>query len=879
MSTRTLATVFTLAAALLLGACQSKEGGGINIGSGQDTDPVVVDFPVAYIKRTLPTGMADPFDPDLRQQRNFDGPADVYLRDRANPGALERNISARITNGLWDVRDIDTSWDGRKLVFAMRATLIPNADESEQPTWDIYEYDLAADTLRRVIASDIVAGAGHDVAPHYLPDGRIVFSSTRQFQARAVLIDEGKQQFAAGNEGQRNNPAFVLHVMNADGTGLRQISFNPSNDLDPAVMPDGRVLVSRWDNASGSTGRGMHLYTLRPDGSDLQLLYGKYSHNTGTAGSTIQFTQPRPRPDGRIMSLVRPFTGTAAGGDIVLIDATPFVDNTQAVAGGAPGGPAQAALTTADIRTLPGASPGGRYSSAFPLWDGTNRVLVGYTPCRLLDGTRIVPCAGNEGRGLAVAPPLYGVWIFDPRDGTQRPITEPVEGLMFTDIVSMQARTPLPPVILDGVPGRDFDATLASEGVGVMHIRSVYDFNGTDSAVTMANPAGLFGVRDPALFTAAQRAYRFVRLEKAVSLPDDEVLEDLPGTAFGVAGGLGMREILGYAPVEPDGSVKVKVPAGVAFQVTVLDANGRRVGRRHAWWMQVRAGETLTCGGCHSPVLPPGSPANATIRPHGRAGLSTAVNTGSSGGVFPNTLSAWAANAGETMAETRTRIDPVALTPSMDLVYEDVWTNPATAGRAADAPFALRYSALETPVPTRAGCLGAWDATCRSTIHYPDHIHPLWAKLRQVLDAGGAVIADRTCTTCHSPADAAGAVRVPAAQLDLGDGPSADEPDHLKSYRELMFPDNVQVVNMGALVDLLDPPLLPSGQPGNPVPVPNAPYLSGAGANSGRSAQFFAAFTTGTHAGYLTPAELRLVSEWLDLGGQYYNDPFVVPQN
>ena len=31
------------------------------------------------------------------------------------------------------------------------------------------------------------------------------------------------------------------------------------------------------------------------------------------------------------------------------------------------------------------------------------------------------------------------------------------------------------------------------------------------------------------------------------------------------------------------------------------------------------------------------------------------------------------------------------------------------------------------------------------------------------------------------------------------------------------------------------------------------------------------------HTNYLTPAELRLVSEWLDIGGQFYNDPFVAP--
>jgi hypothetical protein len=48
------------------------------------------------------------------------------------------------------------------------------------------------------------------------------------------------------------------------------------------------------------------------------------------------------------------------------------------------------------------------------------------------------------------------------------------------------------------------------------------------------------------------------------------------------------------------------------------------------------------------------------------------------------------------------------------------------------------------------------------------------------------------------------------------------------------------------------------------------------GANT--SSFFFQFDAGGTHEGYLTPAELRLVSEWLDLGAQYYNDPFVVPQ-
>jgi len=62
---------------------------------------------------------------------------------------------------------------------------------------------------------------------------------------------------------------------------------------------------------------------------------------------------------------------------------------------------------------------------------------------------------------------------------------------------------------------------------------------------------------------------------------------------------------------------------------------------------------------------------------------------------------------------------------------------------------------------------------------------------------------------------------------------------------------------------------------GNPIfaPVAVGATMSSAGANA--SAAFFAKFDAGgTHAGWMTPAELRLVAEWLDIGAQYCNNPF-----
>ena len=143
------------------------------------------------------------------------------------------------------------------------------------------------------------------------------------------------------------------------------------------------------------------------------------------------------------------------------------------------------------------------------------------------------------------------------------------------------------------------------------------------------------------------------------------------------------------------------------------------------------------------------------------------------------------------------------------------------------------------------------------------------------------VLADNTCVRCHSPIDAANAnaARVPAGQLDLSDGPSQDEPDHFSSYRELLFTDNAQEVNMGALRDILvttgiDPVT------NLPIQVTVAVPPSMSAGNACGSARFFSRFGAGgTHAGYLTPAELRLLSEWLDIGAQYYNNPFAAPLN
>ena len=181
--------------------------------------------------------------------------------------------------------------------------------------------------------------------------------------------------------------------------------------------------------------------------------------------------------------------------------------------------------------------------------------------------------------------------------------------------------------------------------------------------------------------------------------------------------------------VEPDGSVRVKVPANVRFAITVLDANGRRIGPRHDNWLQVQRRR-----GAQVQRLPRRRRAASRT---GASDLFDAVNAGATttGQPFPNTNPAFFADFGETMAQARARIscqtDCAALTPSVDVVFDDVWTDAVAAGRAADPSFAYRYADLTdagTDEPRLHDQLAR--GLPRSTIHYEQHIHPLVEQAR-----------------------------------------------------------------------------------------------------------------------------------------------------
>ena len=162
-------------------------------------------------------------------------------------------------------------------------------------------------------------------------------------------------------------------------------------------------------------------------------------------------------------------------------------------------------------------------------------------------------------------------------------------------------------------------------------------------------------MKDPADAAYNCAPARFIRAVRAVAPPTSmmKMRSSLGETDFEA------QQVLGYAPIEPDGSFKLNVPADTPIALAVVDSQGRAL-QTHTNWIQVRPGERRTCDGCHSPRR--GAPINS----------GATVNT-VPGGILAAMASAH--QSGETMADTRVRLDPTAATLKPDMVSTDIWAD------------------------------------------------------------------------------------------------------------------------------------------------------------------------------------------------------------
>src|SRR6266850_8128607 len=96
-------------------------------GSSSDSVTVEGDVAIAYVKRPV-SALGNPTDSVVTGQGG-----DLYIRDKSSPSASETNVTGSYTQGQGDVSDPEVSYDGTKLIFAMRG---PN-----DAKWSIWEYD------------------------------------------------------------------------------------------------------------------------------------------------------------------------------------------------------------------------------------------------------------------------------------------------------------------------------------------------------------------------------------------------------------------------------------------------------------------------------------------------------------------------------------------------------------------------------------------------------------------------------------------------------------------------------------------------------------------------------------------------------------------
>jgi len=143
------------------------------------------------------------------------------------------------------VRDPQVHYDGGKILFSLR--------KAGEDFYHLHEIGVDGTGLRQ-----LTSGSFDDYEATYLPDGGIAFVSTRcKRWVNCWMTQVG-----------------IIHRCDADGGNIQQLSANTEHDNTPSVMPDGRILYTRWEYVDRSQVEYHHLWTMNPDGTGVSVYYG-----------------------------------------------------------------------------------------------------------------------------------------------------------------------------------------------------------------------------------------------------------------------------------------------------------------------------------------------------------------------------------------------------------------------------------------------------------------------------------------------------------------------------------------------------------------------------------------------------------------------------
>jgi len=286
----------------------------------------------------------------------------LFVYDLAD-GELHRLVDA--SGG--QIIDYDLSHDAKTVLFSWR--------KSRGEAYQLFTVGVSGGEPRQ-----LTRGEHHNYNASWLPNGEIVFLSTR------------KSQFAYC----WTSPVGILHRMGPDGSNVRRISANYLNDFTPTVTSDGRIIYGRWEYVDRPAIPIQSLWTINPDGTGLAVFYGNRVLSPAT------FIEPRAIPgSGAILCTMTAHNGPCRGA-IGIIDPI-HGDNAQAsIRNLTP------EVNIGQVDRGSGNHVRGPYESPYPL-DGELFLVsrAGTILLRDYDGTRQVTILEpREGMGFYFAQPV-----------------------------------------------------------------------------------------------------------------------------------------------------------------------------------------------------------------------------------------------------------------------------------------------------------------------------------------------------------------------------------------------------------------------------------------------------------------------------------------
>lgn len=455
--------------------------------------------------------------------------AAILVWDPSKPNEPPKVILETTEGFIWD---ISPSWDGTKLVFSYK--------EKNDDPFHVWEINTDGTGLRQ-----ITRGPYHDFNPIYYPDGRIVFCSSR-VESYSLC---------------QNFLASALYICNADGSNLRRIDFTTLCTSAPSVMPDGSILCTRWEYQDKNIFSWQGLWTIHPDGRQLQLYFG----NTLTVPNSRYGGKPVPGTDDVLITMAAHHHPPV--GDVALVNRNQGLENITGMRKLTFETPYQIARGKTWRDTNWG--PGDQYypqavTDPWPVRDGLFLAAIGN--------------AARPEAGFRICLFRY--------DGT-RFLVYVREGESFFSPVTLVPRELPRNIIRTEAP--------QEPGEGTFFVQDVYQ-----------------GLLEQGVQRGQVKSVRVIRqLPKKYNTEGPRFHDHYPIVGFG---SYYVKENLGEAPVDDVGSAYFRAPSNCELYFIALDKDGKEI-QRMGSVTQITTGEKVSCVGCHDDRLKaPPSTINAAAR-------------------------------------------------------------------------------------------------------------------------------------------------------------------------------------------------------------------------------------------------------------------------